>query len=204
MGVGAVYPRRIDERLDGMILPIEGVRLPRHPGVWPGARRLYRFGVHKGVDFFDDPGCSANVVMGTSVRASDSGKVIRADVNFRDMDTESFRRVMSECRRQHNTSEKNEDLFRGRQVWIDHGNGAITRYAHLSKVADGLRAGRYVSRGEVVGYVGVSGTGESLSGHVKHPHLHFEIWLDGNYLGFGLTSGETIGLYEDIFGTGCR
>ncbi|MBI4534347.1 MAG: M23 family metallopeptidase [Candidatus Melainabacteria bacterium] len=202
--VGALYPRRIDGRLDGMILPIKGVCLPRHPGVWPGARRLYRFGVHKGMDFFADPACHTSVVMDTPVCASDAGKVIRADVNFADMDSQTFARVMTECRKAHDTSPQNEDLFRGRQVWVDHGNGVITRYAHLNNIQQGILTGSYVSRGEVIGYVGVSGTGESLPGHVKHPHLHFEIWLDGNYLGFGLTSGETIGLYEDIFGTNGR
>jgi hypothetical protein len=40
--------RQLDARLDGLTLPVTGVRLPRHPGVWPGARRLYRYGVHQG------------------------------------------------------------------------------------------------------------------------------------------------------------
>ncbi len=196
--------RSIDPRLDGLVLPIEGARLPRHPGVWPGARRLYRYGVHKGVDFFHDPACKVKVVMGTPVRAADGGKVIRADVNFRDMDAVKFSKVMRQCRLEHATSDTNEDLFRGCQVWIDHGNGLMTRYAHLDSVKVGLAEGTYVSRGDVIGGVGVSGTGQNLPRRVKHPHLHFEIWLDGKYLGSGLTPAETIGLFEDIFGTACE
>lgn len=195
--------RGLDPRLDGLTLPVPGVRLPRHPGVWPGARRLYRYGVHAGVDFFDDRGCGARVIMGTPVEAADTGKVIRADGTFCDMNARQFQKVMQECLVEHTTSESNEDLFRGCQVWIDHGNGLITRYAHLSKIKDGLKVGDVVNRGAVIGYVGVSGTGQNLPGRAKHPHLHFEIWLDGKYLGWGLTPGETIGIYEDIFGTSC-
>jgi murein DD-endopeptidase MepM/ murein hydrolase activator NlpD len=194
----------MDPRLDGLVLPIEGARLPRHPGVWPGARRLYRFGVHKGVDFFADPACGVKIAMGTPVRAADGGKVIRADVNFRDMDAASFSRVMRQCRLEHATSQAHEDLFRGCQVWLDHGNGLVTRYAHLNGVREGLVPGAFVGRGETIGYVGVSGTGQNLPGRVKHPHLHFEIWLDGKYLGWGLTPAETFGLLEDIFGSACE
>jgi len=197
-------PRRIDPRLDGLVLPIAGIRLPRHPGVWPGSRRLYRYGIHQGVDFFDDRACSTRVIMGTKVRAADAGRVIRADLNFLDMDGATFRRVMRQCLAAHCTSDSNEDLFRGCQIWIDHGNGLVTRYAHLGGIRNGIRSGCYVSQGETIGYVGVSGTGENLPGNPKHPHLHFEIWLDGNYLGWGLTPAETVGVFEDIFGTACE
>lgn len=189
--------RHIDSRLDGIALPLSGVVLPSHPGVWPGARRLYRYGVHEGVDFFCDSG---RVAMGTVVKAADAGKVIRSDTDFRDMDAATYARVMYQCHTQHETSEANEDRLRGCQVWIDHGNGLITRYAHLNGIRNGIKVGTYVSQGEIIGYVGVSGTGQNLPGSVKHPHLHFEIWLDGHYLGWGLTQAETLGVYEDIFG----
>jgi murein DD-endopeptidase MepM/ murein hydrolase activator NlpD len=189
--------RRMDSRLDGIAYPLSSVVLPRHPGVWPGARRLYRYGIHKGVDFFCDAG---KVTMGTPVKAADAGKVIRSDVNFRDMDSATYSRVMNQCRAEHRTSERNEDLFRGCQVWIDHGNGLVTRYAHLNGIRKGIKVGSYVSRGDTIAFVGVSGTGQNLPGVAKHPHLHFEIWLDGKYLGWGLTQSEILGAYEDIFG----
>ena len=53
----------------------------------------------------------------------------------------------------------------GNYVWIDHGNGKATVYAHLSSVS--VSTGQYVSQGQVLGYVG--STGESTG-----PHLHFE------------------------------
>ncbi len=191
-----------DDRLDGMIMPIQGVALPRHVGVFPGARRLYRFGIHEGMDFFLDPGSKTKVTMGTPVRATDGGKVLRADANFKDMTYAQFNRVMNECYKEHRTSDRNEDLFRGCQVWIGHGNGLMTRYAHLSKINPVLKKDQPVSRGDLIAFVGVSGTGQNLPGRTKYPHLHFEIWLDGKYLGWGLTPAETMGVYEDIFGNG--
>lgn len=192
-------PRDIDHRLIGMIFPIEGIRLPRHAGVYPGARRLYRYGVHQGMDFFYDPGNKVKISTGTPVRAAAQGKITRVDSNFKDMDAIIFARVMNECRRSHRTSDHNEDLLRGCQVWLDHGNGFATRYAHLERVNPALKPQSFIAQGSLVGFVGVSGTGQNLPGKVRYPHLHFEIWLDGHYLGWGLTPAETIDLYENIF-----
>lgn len=54
----------------------------------------------------------------------------------------------------------------GNCVFIDHGNGYQTRYAHMSAVA--CTVGQSVAQGQVIGYVG--STGNSTG-----PHLHFEI-----------------------------
>jgi len=192
--------RSIDERLKRLHMPIVGITLPKHAGVYPGARRLYRFGVHEGMDFFYGGG-RARVYMGSPVVAAGDGKIIRADGDFKDMNQATFNRVMSDCAREHRTSDKNEDLFRGCQVWIDHGDNLITRYAHLNKINPKIKVGQTVKHGDLIGFVGVSGTGQNLPGRTKQPHLHFEIWLDGKYLGYGLTPSETVGIFENIFGT---
>lgn len=54
----------------------------------------------------------------------------------------------------------------GNLVAIDHGNGWLSLYAHLSSIS--VRCGQSVSRGQVVGSCG--STGNSTG-----PHLHFEI-----------------------------
>ncbi|MCU0357086.1 MAG: M23 family metallopeptidase [Cyclobacteriaceae bacterium] len=56
----------------------------------------------------------------------------------------------------------------GNVVFIDHGFGFETRYAHLQKFA--VKAGNFVKRGEVIGYVG--NTGISVA-----PHLHYEVYF---------------------------
>jgi murein DD-endopeptidase MepM/ murein hydrolase activator NlpD len=72
----------------------------------------------------------------------------------------------------------------------------------LNKVNPEVKKDQQVGRGDLIGFIGVSGTGQNLPGRAKYPHLHFEIWLDGKYLGWGLTPAETMGVYEDVFGNG--
>ncbi len=58
----------------------------------------------------------------------------------------------------------------GRLVTIEHGHGINTRYGHLSAFA--VTNGQHVTRGEVIGYVG-------LSGRSTGAHLHYEVWVRG-------------------------
>jgi murein DD-endopeptidase MepM/ murein hydrolase activator NlpD len=194
-----VNRRFLDKRLNGLILPIAGQSLPGHPGVYPGARRLYRYGVHNGLDMFNQPGSKIQVITGTPVRAVCDGRITRIDLNYKDMNYATYNRVIRECFAAHQTSPKNADLLRGCQVWVDSGNGLITKYAHLLSANNKLRVNNAVKQGDIIGYVGVSGTGENLPGRARYPHLHFEIWLDNKYLGYGLNPAETVSLFEDIF-----
>ena len=57
----------------------------------------------------------------------------------------------------------------GNVVVIDHGNGYVTRYAHLADVE--AKKGRKVRKGARLGYVGVSGNSFA-------PHLHYEVLRD--------------------------
>jgi murein DD-endopeptidase MepM/ murein hydrolase activator NlpD len=91
------------------------------------------------------------------------------------------------------------DTFRGRQVWIEHSDGTVTRYAHLSGVAPGIRAGGTVERGARVGAVGESGTPESITAPGTEHHLHFEIRIGGSYLGAGLSGAAVRSLYAQAF-----
>lgn len=57
----------------------------------------------------------------------------------------------------------------GNCIEIDHGNGMLTRYAHMSALR--TRVGKEVSAGDVIGSIG--STGRSTG-----PHLHFEVRLN--------------------------
>jgi murein DD-endopeptidase MepM/ murein hydrolase activator NlpD len=57
----------------------------------------------------------------------------------------------------------------GRTVEIDHGDGLVSVYGHLSYVRQGIRPGAKVPRGEIVGAVGMSGLATG-------PHLHFALF----------------------------
>ncbi|MBR1517660.1 MAG: M23 family metallopeptidase [Bacteroidales bacterium] len=59
----------------------------------------------------------------------------------------------------------------GVAVFIDHGYGFQTLYAHLSGVA--VRPGQTVKRGEKIGYVGNTGLSSGS-------HLHYEVFQNGN------------------------
>ena len=57
-----------------------------------------------------------------------------------------------------------------KEIEINHGYGYITKYAHLESF--NVRVGQHVKRGELIGYVG--NTGSSTA-----PHLHYEVIKDG-------------------------
>ncbi len=81
---------------------------------------------------------------GTPVRASGDGKVTIA--------------------RQNNAS--------GKYIVIQHGQQYTTKYLHLSNFANSVRAGKRVSQGDVIGYVG-------STGWATGPHLHYEFLVNG-------------------------
>ena len=87
-------------------------------------------------------GIDIGVPYGTPIRAAASGQVIYADWM---------------------------DGY-GNLVFIDHGRGISTGYAHQSSIA--VSNGQAVTQGQVIGYVG-------CTGHCFGPHLHFEVRVNG-------------------------
>ena len=59
----------------------------------------------------------------------------------------------------------------GKHIRIDHGYGYVSLYAHLYKYNVGVN--QRVKRGDLIGFVGSTGRSEA-------PHLHYEIFKDGN------------------------
>ena len=81
--------------------------------------------------------------IGTPIFAADSGRIVEAQYGY--------------------------NGGYGNTILIDHGDGSQTRYGHMSSLAI---IGGYVSKGQVIGYMG--STGRSTGSH-----LHFEIIIGG-------------------------
>lgn len=58
----------------------------------------------------------------------------------------------------------------GNYIYIDHGNGLVTRYLHAYKVY--VKEGQVVQRGEEIMEAGTTG-------YSSGPHLHFGVWVNG-------------------------
>lgn len=79
---------------------------------------------------------------GTPIRAAGDGKVIMSSYN----------------------------KFNGKYVFIQHGQGIVTKYLHMSRRA--VSKNKRVKQGQLIGYVGATGLAQA-------PHLHFEFVVNG-------------------------
>lgn len=116
------------------------------PSLWPVIGHLTA-GFGERLDPFSGEGAFHTGVdisseYGTAVRATADGVVIGAE----------------------------EHVGYGRLVVLDHGFGVTTFYGHLS--AFNVTPGQRVNRGDIIGYVGVSGRSTG-------PHVHYEVRING-------------------------
>ena len=123
-------------------------RLAATPSIWPAAGEVSsRFGWRSspwdgwGSDYH--PGIDIANEMGTPIVAAADGIITSAGWNSGGY---------------------------GNLVEIDHGNGIVTLYGHVSSI--GVSAGQQVHKGDVIAYMG--NTGNSTG-----PHLHYEVRVNG-------------------------
>ena len=110
----------------------------------------YGYANHKGIDFCTR-GATGNTY-GKAIRAAADGVVYSAEYHY------SW----------------------GNNVYINHGDGVYTRYAHCSSIV--VSAGQTVKQGEIIAYVGNTGNVSprpSESNPHAGAHLHFEVWVNG-------------------------
>ena len=170
-GRGPVVPA---SALTGFALP-EGYDLPEEPELLPGSEREYRGGYHEGVDF--------PLSFGMPVYAAKAGTIVRIDLAYTEWSVDEQIAAEDVGFKLGYTPAAILDKLRGRQVWIDHGHGVVTRYAHLESV-ELFSVGSIVEQGTLIGHVGNSGVKAG-------PHLHIEIRIADSYLGDGL-SGDAL------------
>ena len=77
-------------------------------------------------------------------------------------------------------------------IEVKHNSTYASIYGHLSKFASGIRPGRRVNQGEVIGFVGSTGLSTG-------PHLHFGFKRNGsliNFFGLKIPTNRKIGKTE--------
>lgn len=184
-----------------LVAPIEGATFSLSESHLPGAPREYREGSHQGFDFFN--GLSSRpLAEDEAVVAVADGEVIRID---RDYDTPEQARQAYYSQLSDDTGFVGEyalDQLRGRQVWIRHEAGHISRYAHLSEVHPELQPGDAIEQGRAIGLMGNTGIPATEDQPEPAPHLHFELWsADGErFLGQDRTPLATHQAIASIFG----
>ena len=63
----------------------------------------------------------------------------------------------------------------GNHIEIQHPNGYVTTYSHMSGFARGMADGVHVRQGQVIGYLGQTGLATG-------PHLHYEVIVNGHFV----------------------
>jgi murein DD-endopeptidase MepM/ murein hydrolase activator NlpD len=149
------------------------------------ARRVYRYQGEDGtVDFFDDSGRSLKKFL---IRKPIADGILRSGFGSR------FHPILGYSRPHTGVDWANRvgtpiiaagngtvlkaewDSGYGRRVELQHTNGYVTAYSHMSSFAKGIAPGKRIQQGQVIGYVGNSGLSTG-------PHLHYEVIINGSFV----------------------
>ena len=167
------------------------------PGKLPNAAREYRHGTHQGVDFF----CPR----GHPVTAALDGRVVVAVRDYRDASASELDDLLAITEALRATPPYTLLTLYGNHVVVDHGiidrvGHVVSIYAHVEAADPALRVGRPVKVGEPLGRVGNTGTSSAAAGSTSQGlQLHWELHINGHYLGEGLSSSETRAVYTALF-----
>ncbi|OEF99927.1 hypothetical protein BHF71_07410 [Vulcanibacillus modesticaldus] len=156
--------------------PLEGVHISTRDSQLPAAPRAYRNGTHEGIDWYSGF-IGVNVDRSTPVFSMADGIVVRADIDYVELTNEERNEMLEIAKSADHTPQYILDKLRGQTVWVQYPNGVMVRYAHLSRVAPGIEVGKSVKKGEILGYVGNSGTSYGVDGNDLGLHLHSDILI---------------------------
>jgi murein DD-endopeptidase MepM/ murein hydrolase activator NlpD len=179
--------------------PIKGAHVSTSDTQLPGAPRSYRNGVHEGMDWYSHTS-GVPISKKTPVYALADGVVIRADHHYKEMSVRERQRLLRTAAKSQKTPEYILDKMRGRSVWIQFDKGVLARYVHLDKIATNLKAGEKVKQGDLVGYVGNSGTSNGSKGNEDEDlHLHLDILIYGELFWKNYSMDERREILEHVF-----
>lgn len=184
--------------------PIKGSRVSVQDSHMPGSVRSYRKGYHEGLDFY--PGTSGKeIAFDYPVVAVGRGRIVRIwseeSGAYKEPTTATRERLLAKANWKISGGLDPADLdtLRGRQVWIDLGNGVIARYCHLNRINPSLKLGQTVNPGEYLAHIGNSGTSNGARGTREDAHLHFELRIGDSFLGEGLDQDEARRAFQVVF-----
>jgi murein DD-endopeptidase MepM/ murein hydrolase activator NlpD len=149
------------------------------------ARRVYRYQGEDGtVDFFDDAGRSLKKFL---IRKPIADGILRSGFGSR------FHPILGYSRPHTGIDWANKvgtpilaagngnirfadwKSGYGRHIEIQHANGYVTTYSHMSGFAKSMNQGVRVRQGQVIGYLGSTGLSTG-------PHLHYEVLINGSFV----------------------
>lgn len=181
-GGGGVPPTRFDHTSLGILLPALSVRTwlgwrpperlapvsnlfnrtPTDPALGWSVRKTQTRDFRGGARTYDSHnGTDIVLPPGTVLTAAASGRVLR---------------VSSEFNRG------------GLKLFVDHGRGLVTTSNHLARAL--VREGEEVHRGQPVALSGYSGLDAVVAFPWSAPHVHFNVWLEGEYVDPFAQEGE--------------
>lgn len=193
LDAGREWPR-------GYSVPVPGTTFPLSPQYLPGAERHKGIGASRGFEF-SDGFVGRPLGPNPTVVAVAAGTVVRVDRAFAPLEAGEREFLSSRAGGSGPIANLALDRLHGRQVWIEHEGGYVSRYARLSEVDPKLRSGDSVRQGQPIGLMGNTGGLFTDALPTSAPRLHFEMWLpDGiGYLGQDMTPLESHSIVAAVF-----
>lgn len=196
------FPQMTEEELIAYLSflspPLSGASISKYDSHLPGADRSYRNGTHEGIDWYDGV-TGITVDKSTPVLSMAEGIVVRADHDYTELNQEDRGKILTITMNLGHTPEYILDELRGQSVWVQYPHGVLVRYAHLSVIEDSIVIGKTVKKGEVIGYVGNSGTSDGVKGNNQGLHLHSDILIYNHLFWEHLNSEQIRDVLESLF-----
>ena len=141
-----IWDEKLVDQLTFLQSPIPGANISSRDSQLPGAPRAYRNGTHEGLDYYQGY-CGVTIHFGDPVYTAGAGIVIRVDHDYMEPTIPEREEFLQLSAAEGDTPEHILDKLRGRQVWVSHAFGVVTRYAHLDTVSENIEVGDWIEAG---------------------------------------------------------